>query len=84
MTFDSYCPNCDSIKIIKLPIAKNLYLCPDCKTRHYLENKQWKRDFYGEVEWQKMASYVNQTYEQLVESEYKYFFEKLLNEVQSA
>ena len=73
---DTYCPNCESLKIIRLPIAKNLYLCPDCKTRYYLTENEWRRDFYGEIEWQKMGSYVGQTYEQVVETEYAYFCPK--------
>lgn len=67
------CPNCESVRIIRLPIAKDLFLCPDCKTRHYLVENTWKRDFYGEIEWEKMAKYADQSYEQVVETEYSYF-----------
>lgn len=69
-----FCPNCDSNRIISIPIDANLYVCPDCKTRHYLnENFEWRRDFYGEAQWEKMASYANKTYEEIFNAEYDYF-----------
>lgn len=72
-----FCPECDSNRILKLPYTKNVYICPDCKTRHFrLEDNEWKRDFYGEKEWEKMGSYAGLSYEQVVEQEYNVFSQK--------
>lgn len=77
MTKKLFCPNCDSNRIIPLPIERGLHVCPDCRTRQFLtENTEWRRDFYGEAQWEKMASYTNKTYEEIFDAEYSYFSQK--------
>lgn len=75
------CPKCDSVKLVSLPYNSEVYICPDCYTRHIYNHRDtsWSRDFMGEEQWKKMASYesVNQTYEEVFRKEYEFATRRL-------
>jgi hypothetical protein len=78
-----YCPKvgCESYNFLELPYGDNWFLCGDCLTRWILDTEtgMWTRDFYGEAEWSKMASYeaINRTYEEVAIVEFEYARSKL-------
>lgn len=67
-----FCPKCDSARIISLPHQKEMHLCRDCSSQHTLKQGVWKRDFYAEAQYVKMASQLGIELEQLIEDEYTY------------
>ena len=67
-----FCPKCDSPHIVSLPQQKEMHLCRDCSAQHALKQGVWKRDFYAEAQYEKMASQLGIEVTKLVEDEYNY------------
>jgi NMD protein affecting ribosome stability and mRNA decay len=67
-----FCPKCESARIVSLPQQKEMHLCRDCCSQHTLKDGVWRRDFYAEAQYEKMASQIGVEVAQLVEDEYAY------------
>lgn len=59
-------------QMVKLPYSDNIYLCPETLQRWVNVDGSWERDFEGENDWKKMASYVGDTYSALATRELNY------------
>jgi len=63
----------DTAELVKLPYGDDVFICPTTLHRWISSgNLSWERDYYGEAEWEKMASYVNQSYEEVAGQELQY------------
>jgi len=66
----------DTENLVKLPYSNNVFLCSETFHRWIRTEKAgevgWERDYYGEADWEKMASYVSKTYEEVAKQELHY------------
>lgn len=63
-------------ELVKLPFGENCYICPTTLHRFTKSEDErgeaWTRDYHGESDWEKMASYVSKTYEEVAQQELQY------------
>ena len=71
-----FCPDeeCGSSRALVLPYNQRRLICSSCFSVFKLEGSQnWARDYYAEKEWEKMASYLGKTYQEVLRDEYRNF-----------
>ena len=66
-----------SEELVKLPFGQNFYICPTTlhrfiKSEDSGRGEAWARDYHGESDWEKMAAYVNKSYEDVAQQELQY------------
>lgn len=62
----------DKKDLVSIPYDSDIYLCGETKTRWRLVGDDLIRDYDGEEEWQKMAAYVNKSYEEVFDEVFSY------------